>query len=366
MRLLFLDRMEIDYHARTPYERALGGSQSALCYLAAALAKRGHDVAMATRTTAPGRHEGVRCVSRNPGFTPEFVSKFDSVIVLNGAYGKRLREAVPNARLVLWTQHAHDQPGVSSLIHVDEVDAWDGLVTLSEWQTRKYVDVFQIGRRRFQIMRNAISPVFASGPAPTRDAAPVFAYTSTPFRGLSYLLDAWPMIHAGLPGAILNVFSSMQVYGAEAAANDAHADLYHRCRTTPGVNYVGSIPQPELAQALAASDALLYPSIFGETSCIAVLEALAAGCQVYTTRTAALPETGAPYAKMIELEPRTTLAARFAELVLADLGEGRRNPAAELDSAQRQAEEVRARSTWARRAIEWERYLHEVVAAPPR
>ena len=42
MNWVFLDFIRWDYDVATPRERPLGGSQSALCYLAAALARRGH------------------------------------------------------------------------------------------------------------------------------------------------------------------------------------------------------------------------------------------------------------------------------------------------------------------------------------
>lgn len=46
MRLTFVDPCRWDYDVDTPFERPLGGSQSALAYLTAALAGRGHDVVL--------------------------------------------------------------------------------------------------------------------------------------------------------------------------------------------------------------------------------------------------------------------------------------------------------------------------------
>ena len=79
----------------------------------------------------------------------------------------------------------------------------------------------------------------------------------------------------------------MAVYqkGGEA---DEYAALYERSRGLPGVEYVGSLSQPDLAQVLHKIDALTYPSTFAETSCIAAIEALAAGCQVLATDLGAL------------------------------------------------------------------------------
>lgn len=362
VRVVFLDRTNIDYNARTPHERPMGGTQSGVCYLSAALARRGHHVALATHTTAPGTWEGVECVGRTPGFTDSFLRTFDAVVVVNGAIGLRLRKLLPNSRLVLWSHHAHDQAEIAALAQPGEADAWDGLVTLSEWQTRSYVDAFGIPRSKLQILRNGIAPAFAAGPAPSRGSSPTFAYTSTPFRGLRVLLDAWPAIRAAHPSASLRVFSSMAIYGPTAAEKDRHGDLYERCRATPGVDYAGIVPQKDLAAALSTTDALLYPSTFAETSCIAVLEALAAGCRVYTTRTAALPETGAPWAKMLDLGDRTTLARRFADLVIADLRG--RDPESEVRAATGRAADVRGRATWDHRAADWEGYLARITGSP--
>ena len=57
--VVFLDVHPWDYHAGTPWLRPLGGTQSAACYLASALAARGHRVALSTHTTEPGPPRGV-------------------------------------------------------------------------------------------------------------------------------------------------------------------------------------------------------------------------------------------------------------------------------------------------------------------
>ncbi|MDE3077801.1 MAG: glycosyltransferase family 4 protein, partial [Chloroflexota bacterium] len=120
---------------------------------------------------------------------------------------------------------------------------------------------------------------------------PVCVYTSDPSRGLRILLEVWPEIRRQVPEAQLKVFSSMRLYLRGAKEKPQHEALYDLARRLPGVEYVGSVPQPQLAKALRGARLLLYPNIFPETSCIAALEAQAAGCVVVTSNLGALPET---------------------------------------------------------------------------
>jgi len=45
-----------------------------------------------------------------------------------------------------------------------------------------------------------------------------------------------------------------------------------------------------------------YPSIWPETSCIAAIEAMAAGCEVVTTNLGALDETCSPFGKFVDFD----------------------------------------------------------------
>jgi hypothetical protein len=84
MNWIFLDSINWDYDVATPLERPLGGSQSGLCYLATALARRGHAVATLTATTNPREVNGVRCLS-NAAIPEDLFDPADSiVVVLNG------------------------------------------------------------------------------------------------------------------------------------------------------------------------------------------------------------------------------------------------------------------------------------------
>jgi hypothetical protein len=54
MKIGFLDTYTWDYNIETPYCKPLGGTQSAICYLAEALAAQGNEVFLLNNTSSRG------------------------------------------------------------------------------------------------------------------------------------------------------------------------------------------------------------------------------------------------------------------------------------------------------------------------
>jgi glycosyltransferase involved in cell wall biosynthesis len=372
MRLALVDFVPWDYTAETPYARPLGGSQSAMCYLGAALAAAGVEVYLVNGAERVGVARGVTTlpVGKAGG---EFWRSVDVAVVQNwGAGGVQLRPHLsPAARLLFWTQHAHDQPAVRVLADGAARRAYDAVVYVSDWQRSSYERRLGTGDRPGRVLRNGIGPAFAGlfaegeNVLAPRAGSPVLAYTSTPFRGLEVLLEVFPRLRAARPELRLEVYSSMQVYqvGAEEDAR-RYGELYRRCRATVGVEYVGSLPQPELALRLRGVRLLAYPNTFAETSCIAVREALAAGCRVVSSALGALAETGEGWARLVSMAgDRADYADRFVAEVLECLAEDEADPERAEEALRRQVDAVTAGSRWEALAQEW---LEELQGAASR
>jgi len=358
MKIAFIDPIPWDYTPLTPRERPLGGSQSALCYLAMTLVEQGHEVSLLNNVATPGDYAGVRCSGFAGGIDAAFLRSRDAVVVLNGAMGKQLRAGGVSTRLVLWSQHAADQAAVQALKDVNERLAWDGFFLVSDWQAQSYSQGFGIRPERITLMRNAVSPPFKRlerrrEPFFLTGEPPVLFYTSTPFRGLWLLLTAFPAIAKAIPGVRLQVFSSMGVYQLTGDA-DEYGVLYELARALPGVEYVGSLPQAELAEALGAADILAYPNTFAETSCIAAMEAMAAGALLLTTKLGALPETTAGFGFTIDVAPDSMRIVRdFARLTVAVVETARQKPKDFEMIVARERAHARAAYDWEARAREW-------------
>ena len=139
------------------------------------------------------------------------------------------------------------------------------------------------------------------------------AYTSTPFRGLAVLLDAWQRLRPA--NAELHVWSSMKLYLED---DSPYQHLYERAQSMPGVTSHGIAPNPELRAALRSMHFLVYPCTFEETACLAVIEAMAAGCRVIVPSLGALPETTAGYARVYPNDPDPNAHAKAFADILAD------------------------------------------------
>jgi glycosyltransferase involved in cell wall biosynthesis len=141
----------------------------------------------------------------------------------------------------------------------------------------------------------------------------------------------------------------MKIYGESDSEYEA---LYDKARGLPNVFYHGIVPNDELQKSLRTIDFLTYPSTFEETACLAVIEAMAAGCRVIVPAFGALPETTAGYAHLYpwssneEEHLRNFTCALQSEL--QDPWRGR----PELVS--RQQEYCRDMYSWDIRSREWE------------
>jgi glycosyltransferase involved in cell wall biosynthesis len=366
MNFLFLDGLQWQYDVATPWQQPLGGSQSALCYLAAALVRREHRVTLANRTAGEREVLGVRCLSLRELGRPGVLEPYDAAIVLNAAPAAcwTIRGCFdPATPLVQWSQHAHDLPAIAGMRDPQACAGWDVVVLISQWQQAMYLRHFPIDPARICILRNAIAPAFErmfSTPqelAAAKPPRPALAYTSTPFRGLDVLLDVFPAVARDYPDAELRVYSSMLVYHEDERL-DPYGALYHRCRATPGVRYAGSVAQPELARQMRDVSILSYPNTFAETGCIAAMEALAAGTHVVTSDLGALPETTMGFATMVAggaAADRSAFASAYLGQLRAALAQRRQDPAAFAAARFEQVRQINASCTWDVRAEEWER-----------
>jgi glycosyltransferase involved in cell wall biosynthesis len=70
----------------------------------------------------------------------------------------------------------------------------------------------------------------------------------------------------------------------------------------PKINYHGTVPNDELRKHLVDAHVFAYPSIWPETSCICLMEAMSAGLICVHSGYGALPETAANWTFMYQMQ----------------------------------------------------------------
>ena len=103
-----------------------------------------------------------------------------------------------------------------------------------------------------------------------------FIYHTTPHRGLELLYPIFDELSKHHDNIHLDVYSSFAIYGW-AQRDDPYVELFTEIHNHPNMTYHGSVPNAQIIKALETADVFLYPNIWKETSCIALIEAIKCG-----------------------------------------------------------------------------------------
>lgn len=362
MKISFLNNSHLGFDPHTPLNWPLGGTEFAIAYLASALVRAGVQVTLFNHCETASTVDGVR-VFPTKSASVNMLTDCDLLVVVSSAVGSHIRAAVgKGVPMVLWGHHDINQPPILRLQEPEERASWDGHVMVSNWQARRFIARFSLPQSDVHVIGNAVSPAMLAEPvAPAwyeTGAHPTLVYCSTPNRGLEVLLQCFPSIRARVPDVRLRIHSSMKVYGINPEA-DQYIYLYNLARSLRGVDYIGSVSQSDLAKSLSNVAALAYPSTFMETSCIAVMECMASGGDIYTTSFGALPETLNGFGKLMPPENNGALATGanlangYIGLVSDALLQARANPSAAAVQRRERIEFARRNYNWDARAQQW-------------
>lgn len=162
-------------------------------------------------------------------------------------------------------------------------------VFVSCWQRDQYVRLFGIPYSHCTVIYNAIDKDFSDRKFETVDEIK-FIYHTTPHRGLELLIPIFEELCKTHNNITLDVYSSFSIYGWEQR-DDKFKDCFDRIKSHPKMNYHGAVSNEKVLEALENSHVFLYPNIWKETSCIALIEAIKSQLVCIHPDFGALPET---------------------------------------------------------------------------
>ena len=257
---------------------------------------------------------------------------------------------------VLWMHHFVNQKEAKNLASKDFVNKLNWIVYNSNWNLDQHTKYFQVPKNKSVVIRNAIEKIsFVEKPSDKIN----LIYHTTPWRGLKILLKVFKNLN--LENVELNVFSSTIIYGKkfDEVLGKNYEDLFNECKNTKNVNYFGFLKNEEIIQQLKKMHIFAHPSIWPETSCIAAIEAMAAGCEVVTTDLGALSETCAPFGKIINFEKEPEdLEIKYNEALLNSIKNFWSDKTQKKLKLQR--ETINATYSWDKRSVEWKNFFNEI------
>jgi len=199
----------------------------------------------------------------------------------------RVRDLDPNKKRILMLHDHVSDPETARLADPEFRKNFSKLVFVSKHQFEQYRLVHGVTYDESVVIRNAINPI----PAHEKPKGKInIIYHTTPHRGLELLVPAFNELCKYHDDIHLNVYSSFNIYGW-SARDEPYRELFDFCRTHPNITYHGAVSNDDIRAALTNNHIFAYPSIWPETSCIAAIEAMAAGLLVVCSDFEALPET---------------------------------------------------------------------------
>lgn len=211
----------------------------------------------------------------------------------------RVRDLDTSKKQVLYLHDLPWDPESQKLADAEYRDQFDKFVFVSNWQLQMYNQVLGVPYSKSVVIRNAIEPILDhTKPDPYGDSIN-FIYHTTPHRGLEILVPTFIELCKTFPFLHLDVYSSFNIYGW-GQRDEQYKDLIETCKDHPNISYHGSVSNREIRAALRKAHVFLYPSIWMETSCLALIEALSAKVYCIHPNFAALPETSGGLTQMYQ------------------------------------------------------------------
>lgn len=198
------------------------------------------------------------------------------------------------------------------------------VITNSEYSKWQIVRHLGIPEDRIRVTPLAPSPVFGPPPAPERARVrshyrldrPYFLYVGNidPRKNLARLVEAFS---TGLEADFDLVIAGAEWFGGREVRR-----LVRRLNLEQAVRFIGYVPRTDVGPLMAESTAFVYPSLL-EGFGMPVLEAMASGAPVITSRTTALGEVAGDAALLVDPADSASIAEAMRG-VAQDSGLGRR------------------------------------------
>jgi glycosyltransferase involved in cell wall biosynthesis len=252
--------------------RPLGGTETAVVKIAEELAKLGLDITIRTaHEQSSGEKPHYLSFKENVDF-----SAFDAVIIVQNL------KAIPfmpmPVKVYFWTGDGSEQFSNFGLGDLRIVNRLTKLITTTDFHKSSLCKASGYPMEKAVVIGNGVGEMFFEKKDSNREG---LIYHSAPYRGLTYLLQYFTELRKDLDKISLNIYSDMELYGRRGKYEGPHSEvlpsLIKNYSQIQGINFMGTVPQKDLAVKLKRANIFPYPCTVPEVFCMSMLEAMAAG-----------------------------------------------------------------------------------------
>jgi len=288
--------------------QSLGGTPSAVCFLAKQLTQLKQKVTIVNNTSISETIDGIhhlplqQCI-KNP-------KHCDIFIVLNDPSDLYYQKSIQTNPNTLYALYIHND--ISTFVpKIQEkyeqthcIELVDLFIFVSEWIQNRYESKFDIPKYKSLLLKNSIGSIFENllKTPNYQKQLNTMMYCSAPDRGLEYLLTIFPKVQEKFPSSKLTIRSGSSLYNK----NNKEIPFKNEFQKIANIDLAEPVSQSELAILLMNNDILSYPSNTPESSCISILQAMACGCIIVTSDLGALPETTPAFNYIVPFDKNST------------------------------------------------------------
>jgi FkbM family methyltransferase len=339
MKIAIIDIIGLPYDGTTVYKQGLGGSESAVTFMAYELAQIGFDVTVFNNcdidSARAGNYSGVTYrplgdLTQNHRFDVVISSRTiipftdpadypklnDNRAFALQSYNMYDRIVAHAPMRILW-MHDTFCLGDNLIEELALADRITDIFTLSDFHLTYVTNCHHGRRRNFEVLKRKMF-ITRNGAKSYRSEIDIqakdkdlFVYNASVTKGMIPLVnEIWPRVKQQIPSARLKVIGGYYRFSSQSEP-DAQEQDWRRMVADPkynnmGIDFTGVIPQSEIADILTAANFMIYPCAFPETFGISTLESLLYNTPVLTCRFGALEEiavNGASYLIDYAVEP---------------------------------------------------------------
>jgi glycosyltransferase involved in cell wall biosynthesis len=260
--------------------------------------------------------------------------------------------------------YCHDLPQDPEVQHLAN-GGWrkfTRLIFVSNWQAQQFMAQFEIPWSRCVVMLNAIMPIprVYLNEEHVNDTIRLI-YHTTPHRGLNILLPVFDKLCETHKNIHLDVYSSFGLYGWKERDEQFQA-LFDYANEHKHITNHGAVSSEEVRSALGSAHIFAYPSVWAETSCLCLMEAMSAGLNCVHPNYGALYETAANWTSMYHWHENPNDHARMHYVMLDNAIKSVSNENMQSRLASQKVY-TDAFYNWENRAMQWKALMQSIVDA---